>query len=331
MVQALAATGTETRELLRELGLPANIGEFNSGVDIEISNTQFATLFHRIKELTGDESFGFDTAEKVPRGNFEALAQHMLAAASLSEGLQKAQSLSALMRGDLSRFSIVREPGVIRMGFLREQVDGDIPRQILAINDAVHLYWWARFTNWLVGSALELSRVELADRSQENLELYKALFSCPIQLGAVENVFVIAEKYGDYPIVRSGDELQSFAADSGGWLAAMSEQTSLGYRQRVKAVLNQSIGEDMPSLEKTAQRLNCGAATLRRHLAREGSSYQIIKNECREAAARELIDRQDLTITDVAYQLGFSTSAAFNRAFKTWTGETPGEYRNRQS
>lgn len=99
MVQALAATGIETSELLRELGLPANIGGFTAGVDIEISNTQFATLFHRIKELTGDESFGFDTAEKVPRGNFEALARHMLAAASLSEGLQQAQRLSALMRG----------------------------------------------------------------------------------------------------------------------------------------------------------------------------------------------------------------------------------------
>ncbi|MEH6584639.1 MAG: AraC family transcriptional regulator ligand-binding domain-containing protein [Halioglobus sp.] len=330
MVQALAATGIETRPLLRELGLPENLSGHASNIDLEISNTQFATLFHRIKELTGDESFGFDTAEKVPGGNFEALTQHMLTAATLTEGLQQAQRLSILMRGDSSRFSIVWGKGVIRMGFHREQVDGDIPTQVLAINDAVHLYWWARFTNWLVGSALELNGVELADQNEANLELYKALFSCPIQLGGTENTFVIADKYGDYPIVRSGNDLANFAADGGGWLAGMSEQTKLSYSQRVKAVLMQSIGEEMPSLEQTAQQVKCSTATLRRNLALECSSFQLLKNECREETARELICRQDVTIADVAHQLGFSTSAAFNRAFKSWTGETPGEYRNRQ-
>ena len=38
----------------------------------------------------------------------------------------------------------------------------------------------------------------------------------------------------------------------------------------------------------------------------------------------------DLTITDIAHELGFHDASAFHRAFKKWTGTRPGAYRKKQ-
>jgi hypothetical protein len=47
----------------------------------------------------------------------------------------------------------------------------------------------------------------------------------------------------------------------------------------------------------------------------------------RELATRYLTKERDLSVSEVAYMLGFSETAPFFRAFKKWTGQTPGEFR----
>ena len=65
----------------------------------------------------------------------------------------------------------------------------------------------------------------------------------------------------------------------------------------------------------------------RRRLAAEGKSYQGVKDALRRDAAIHLLLNPDLTLEDVAQQVGFSETSTFHRAFKKWTGVTPGLYR----
>jgi AraC-like DNA-binding protein len=69
------------------------------------------------------------------------------------------------------------------------------------------------------------------------------------------------------------------------------------------------------------------ARTLQRRLAGEGLSFDGVLDELRrELALRHLADRR-VAIAEVAYLLGFSEPSAFHRAFKRWTGTTPGAAR----
>ncbi len=61
--------------------------------------------------------------------------------------------------------------------------------------------------------------------------------------------------------------------------------------------------------------------------AAEGKSYQGVKDALRRDAAIHLLLNPDLTLEDVAQQVGFSETSTFHRAFKKWTGVTPGLYR----
>ncbi len=62
-------------------------------------------------------------------------------------------------------------------------------------------------------------------------------------------------------------------------------------------------------------------------LREEGSSFQELKDHLRRDLAIYHLGRDELAIQDIAEQLGFSKPSAFHRAFKKWTGLTPGAYR----
>ena len=73
------------------------------------------------------------------------------------------------------------------------------------------------------------------------------------------------------------------------------------------------------------------ALALVRRLKDEGSSYQQIKDNLRRDTAVYFLSRPELSIDEIALQLGFSEPSAFHRAFKKWTGVTPGVYRQEKS
>ena len=68
-------------------------------------------------------------------------------------------------------------------------------------------------------------------------------------------------------------------------------------------------------------------ATLRRRLAEEGASYQGIKDQLRRDLAISYLSHSDRSVMDIALELGFSERSAFHRAFRKWTGASPGEFR----
>jgi AraC-like DNA-binding protein len=67
--------------------------------------------------------------------------------------------------------------------------------------------------------------------------------------------------------------------------------------------------------------------TLRRRLQGEGVTFQQVLNETRQSLAESYVRETSLTLGEIAYVLGFGSAAAFQRAFKRWTGEAPGRFR----
>ncbi|TZG06264.1 MULTISPECIES: helix-turn-helix domain-containing protein [Comamonas] len=59
-------------------------------------------------------------------------------------------------------------------------------------------------------------------------------------------------------------------------------------------------------------------------------SFQSIKDELRRDLAILSLVRDDVSLGEIAYALEFSSPAVFHRAFRHWTGMTPGAYRAAQ-
>jgi len=80
---------------------------------------------------------------------------------------------------------------------------------------------------------------------------------------------------------------------------------------------------------RVASALEMSVRTMQRRLSAEGSSFREIRDRvCRERASTRLLDPA-ASISEVAGEFGYNDLAAFSKAFKRWTGESPSFYRSR--
>jgi AraC-like DNA-binding protein len=91
------------------------------------------------------------------------------------------------------------------------------------------------------------------------------------------------------------------------------------------------LGEDlanMPDLEAVASRCCMSSRTLKRKLAEHGVTFSELVAAIRRDEAQLRLAEGRLSVEQIAGQLGYRDPANFTRAFKSWTGETPRQYRD---
>lgn len=109
-------------------------------------------------------------------------------------------------------------------------------------------------------------------------------------------------------------------------LERMTRTRSLS--ERIAGLLGPLLGGGRePDLEQVAARLKMPSWTLRRKLAEEGTRFRTVLGDTRRDLAMAYIRDTELAFGEIAYLLGFASAEAFARAFKRWSGMTPGAYR----
>lgn len=108
-------------------------------------------------------------------------------------------------------------------------------------------------------------------------------------------------------------------------LSRIESQTGMGYLVR-EYVLRQS-GE-YPTLDDAAAHFCVSPRTFRRELKKLNTTYQAILDQVRETIALEYLKTTNKPVNEIAYELGFNDPSNFGRAFKKWTGKSPGTFRN---
>lgn len=99
------------------------------------------------------------------------------------------------------------------------------------------------------------------------------------------------------------------------------------FTERVRNHLVAELRSGEPTAPAIARKLGVSTRTLTRKLEAEGHRFKELLEELRHGLALRYTASSDLLLSEVALLLGFSSAAAFNRAFKRWTGQSPIEYR----
>lgn len=100
---------------------------------------------------------------------------------------------------------------------------------------------------------------------------------------------------------------------------------------RLRRIVARELPQGDPSAARAASVLQMSQRTLCRRLEQEGTTFRELLDDLRRQLALQYLARRDLSVSEVAFLLGFSQAAAFHRAFKRWTGTTPLDHRRRSA
>jgi AraC-like DNA-binding protein len=188
-----------------------------------------------------------------------------------------------------------------------------------------------QFTRDITRNEPELREVWFVNPAPARLEPYETFFGCPVHFEQPCTRLRFAGEVLAAPLRRPDAKLLALLDEQAeALLTRFLEDRPEGdpgelWRRQLVTLLRQ--GE--ASLGALARVNHVSTRTLQRRLAQAGTSFQALLDETRRALAFDYLRDGRLEMAEIAQLLGFSEQSAFTRAFRNWTGDTPGRWRQR--
>lgn len=170
------------------------------------------------------------------------------------------------------------------------------------------------------------TRVRFRHARPADVSEYERIFRCRPAFAQDMNSMVFAAADLEAPIIGHNQPLNDM-------LKAMYEEqmrksvSGAAFTEKVKQVMLGNMQVTFPPLEVIAEVLMMTPRTLQRKLQQEGTTFRELTDAVKQELAEALLGNPDLTVTDIAYKLGYFEPTSFQRAFRQWTGTTPMEFR----
>ncbi|MDD9971507.1 MAG: AraC family transcriptional regulator ligand-binding domain-containing protein [Myxococcales bacterium] len=275
----------------------------------------------------GDPTFGVALASSIPLGRLELIDYLVAASPSIGDGVR----------------ALVRHARLCASGFTFEVQQGnlgEVPGQYVrmlhragteALPPPLSEYMWAllivRFRE-VCGPAFtpRLWLRSPATDTTQGREHYRAALGAVPARGECEAMFVPQvqwqlENPRRDPMLRR--LLEAHAHDVAERLPGDS------FTDTCRAAIADAIRLGDTAIEGVSRNLGLSARTLQRRLTACHESYQSLLDDVRRELALRYVTRSQLSLKEITDLLAYSEPSAFGRAFRRWTGVSPGEYRRR--
>ncbi|MFZ6001925.1 MAG: AraC family transcriptional regulator [Bacteroidota bacterium] len=177
----------------------------------------------------------------------------------------------------------------------------------------------------LCGKKLHPQKVLLTYSRPKNSTEYDRVFNCPIQWKAPANALVFLQTDLLTPVVSYDESMMGIFCEL--IKQRFEKLKSESFVNQVKREIMTTFKGQLPSIDSMAARLNMTVRSLQRKLADENVSYRQVCHELGKDFAATLLSNREVKVAEVAAALGYSDAQAFQKAFKVWTGKTPGQFR----
>lgn len=178
----------------------------------------------------------------------------------------------------------------------------------------------------VTGSNCSASKATFAHAAGEHSREVAELLGCPVEFGRAEDSLLFLHSALELAIVSSDTQLlEILRAHADNLLLERRSTTEL--RRVVERELVRLLPGGRAQCAIVAQQLGMSPRSFTRHLAEEHTTFsQILDNLRKQLALRYLTDAR-ISLQQVAWLLGYSEMAAFDHAFKRWTGTSPSRMR----
>lgn len=316
----------DINQILIDAGLEFN--PLDSSCPEHISAFHYSRIYQQILTLLQDDSFGMPPGKGMSAGAFRMMCYSIIHCETLHKAIRRLiefievfydpqMHLQLTVKGDTATLSY---PNYVDYKMVKGQA-----------GEAYGLALWHRFFSWLVGLAIDVQKVRLISQEPSQPDRYNRLFGTSVQFAQKANGFDFSARFLELPIAQNEMSLKDFLRNAPYQMMVEPQEAETSELiSNVRSIMGYDLSQGFPAFEDVAAAMNMSPPTLRRHLRKEGVSYQGLKDQCRKDAAIAYLSRPELSVSAVAALMGFTDPSAFHRSFKKWTGLTPGQYRSKE-
>jgi AraC-like DNA-binding protein len=322
LLDYLARQGLESAELLERVQLSPQI---LAQRDQRITASTYLELLGHGVRLTGDEQLGLHLGEAVRPGYYGVLGYLIMSCATLADALHRQARYAALV-GNLGQVDLADEPP--RAG-LEPQVAHSwqplLPQQKRQLSEET-LAGWVTFGHWISGLDIPPTEVRFQHAAPADTAEYQRIFRCPVLFDQADNALIFPKRLLATPLGQADAQVRLMLdAYADRLLGEIQQGHSVLDRARLE--LSRQLPEVGADLQQIAARLALSPRTLQRRLREAGLSFNQLVDETRQQLVLHYLRDPALELAEIAFLVGFSEPGSLARAFRRWTGQSPGEYR----
>jgi AraC-like DNA-binding protein len=312
--------GIELGPLLKKVGLAQHQIE-NPRVRLAVrSQINFLNLVARALD---DDLLGFHLAQPFDLREIGLLFYVMASSEALHEALQKSARYSSIVNDGIA-LRYTEGPDVSLtlsyVGVDRHEDRHQIECWMTAI---------VRIVRRLSGLHLAPTGMRLIHRAKRGHVELENFFGCTVEFGAGADEITFPASIKRVSVVDADPYLNRLL--SGYCEEVLSRQPK--NRGSLQSDIENAVVPLLPhgkaKVDEVARRLGVSQRTLARQLSSEGLTFSEVLEKLRSNLANHYLSDRDLSISQIAWLLGYQEVSAFSHAFKRWTGKAPRDVRTR--
>lgn len=311
--------GIDLHPLLRRAGLT---GRDINDEAVPIAVTTQISFLNLVSAALRDKLLGFHMARGMDLRSTGLLYYVAASSETLGDALLKiARYASSVNEGISLKIEVGRslQIGFGYAGISRQSDRHQIEAWITAI---------MRFCREMTGRQLQPVGVKIAhQRIAESGEL-DIFLGRPAEFGADTDEMLFRGEVAKLPIVSADPYLNKLLIGCCDEAITRRKATSGPLRENVENTIAALLPHGQAQFEIVAQKLGVSPRTLRRRLAVEAVSFARILEDLRIALAKQYLAERDLSVSRIAWLLGYTEVSAFSHAFRRWTGRAPRAHRS---
>jgi len=294
----------------------------NNYIERQITLKELTHLTKLIAGETGDYGFGLQVGRNIHPSDYGLVGYMLMNSRTLFEATElAAQYKHRLNKGLLA--SIERKGDEI-IYHVENTFNLDVMKPMVELDFASAI----QFARLLAGphkqKGMKLKMVAFQHEPLTSEKHYHDCFQCPVSFDKEQNQLVIEYEMLDTPVYGANSKILMMLKKK------LQQQDRNGTRKlsaRVHSYLRGYLGEELPDLVVTAKHFHMSLSAFKKHLQLEGTSFQQISDVIRRDDACRMLNGTSMTVKEIGFRLGFSSTSAFTRAFKRWMEVGPSEFK----
>jgi len=189
---------------------------------------------------------------------------------------------------------------------------------------------WAQRLRWLTGQPDLKLDVSFEGPAPADAGPYRRIFGGTVRFDQDDNTMWGDVACLEMPIVSRDTVSHMLLQGQALKQLALMSRTEDRFIERLQSLIRTQLALGKVNLEDMAAELKLPARTLQRRLEEAGLNFRLMVDDVRKSQAQHYLRDTRMPLGEMASSLGFADHASFNRAFKRWSGVSPGAFRRAQ-